>query len=479
MNIKNEKFMAEMYLQCRSFLKNMPNPRHTEVIPLEQALGRRLAEDVFAQTEYPNIALSAVAGSMLMLKENITSVEHYETLLHSRPSVDWNVLNWGGNPYKIEAEGEYKLPTDIYMPIGRIANTVISTQQELPWLDGSLGTNENLDALEEIRIGSGLIEVGADYKANDLTLKREEMITASKKALLRQAAVKQVTVFKKVRVAIALVDYDLEETNKDIELEYIQDCLSTWGFDYDVFKIKPFKRQIPQGKIVEDAGIATDYSEFETKLKQLTQDYDYVVGCGLEDKQVLNSLGLFATPFVRVLENSGSDKFARIGKRIKIMMGNPRSPAIKENIRLYNEKGIPQVTIGKLYQDCGLIGYVPGRTLDIIVNMHLYIKPTLLSLISVKVKEPEWKVGRLVNDYTLNMDDKFSDTIIWAHVIHEDTYELSGPRNAGIYPELTIIEIEEQRPDFLKLLNQCNCFIPVRNNETEFKNGDFFFYLEI
>ncbi|NHB59506.1 MoeA protein [Acinetobacter sp. 194] len=478
MNIKNEKFMAEIYLQCRSFVKNMPNPRHTEVIPLEQALGRRLAEDVFAQTEYPNIALSAVAGSMLMLKENITNVEHYQTLLHSRPSVDWNVLNWGGNPYKIEAEGEYKLPTDIYMPIGRIANTVISKQQESPWLDASLGTNENLDPLEEIRIGSGLIEVGSDYKANDLILKREEMITASKKALLRQADVKEVTVFKKVRVAIALVDYDLEETNKDIELEYVQDCLSTWGFDYDVFKIKPFKRQIPQGKIVEDAGIATDYPEFKEKIEQLTHDYDYVIACGLEDKQIYGNLGLLAS-FRTLADHGYPTKNRLVGNRFKMIIGEARSPAIKEDIRLYNEKGIPQVTIGKLYQDFGLIGYIPGRTLDIIVNMHLYIKPTLLSLISVKVKEPEWKVGRLVHDYTLKKNDKFTETIIWAHVMHEDTYELSGPRYAGIYPELTIVDIEEERPDFLKLLNQCNCFIPVRNNETEFKNGDFFFYLEI
>ena len=150
-----------------------------------------MAEDVYAQVEYPKIALSAVAGSMMMLKENISTVQLFQTVLRSRSLVAHGELNFGGNPYKIKADGEYLLPTDIYMPIGRIANTVISTHQQLPWLNASLGNNENLEGLEKIKIGSGLIEVGADYQKQNLILQRNEMITTSKKALLRQAEVKQ------------------------------------------------------------------------------------------------------------------------------------------------------------------------------------------------------------------------------------------------------------------------------------------------
>ncbi|RZG78313.1 MoeA protein, partial [Acinetobacter sp. WCHAc060033] len=237
MNIKNKKIVDQIFRQLTKINERMPNPNFTEMISIEECLGRKLAEDVQANTDYPSIALSAIDGEMFNIQHEVSTPEQIK-------SIDivnfYGALSRSENPFRLFLNKEYTSSISRYMKIGNIANTVIPTEQYSAWLgvrgDFSLKGGERL---EPIQIGKGLISVGSDYKKREIILSKDNIITLTKKMLLEQAEITHVTAYKTTKFALLCVDYDLEDLNSNAEFRYIQECMKLWGFEAEIVKIKP------------------------------------------------------------------------------------------------------------------------------------------------------------------------------------------------------------------------------------------------
>ena len=477
MNIKNSDYVGKIFSKLVMISKIKPNSTLTETVLLENCLDRRLSENVCANQNYPSVALSAICGKMLNIHQDITTIEQFKKI----DSVHfYGTLRNGKDPYKIKIKNEYETGIPQYIRMGTIGNTVITTEQFQPWFDAAFLSVQKDNALTEINKGSGVIKVGDDYKEQDIILKKDDVITNTKKALLRQAGIEYVQVYKNTRFAILCVDYELDHFNKNFELEYIKDSMKSWGYRFEVIKIKP-SRYESNNRSIEDFEITTDIETYIQNIKKITEDFDYIVACGLAVDQHLVQLGLFRSiNELNVLTEQGlvHQKSYLIGNSFKMMVGGLRSPIKKETIKYLNEKGIPFCTRTKTYEDRAIVSYIPGYILDIIINMHIFMKPTILSHLYNKPVQPEWKIGVLNHDFDYQGIADSQHRFFWGYAsdVH---YGKDGEMSTTKIAEIKIIKVENERPDMLSFFSECNCFIPMINEDMQLKAGDYFYYLEI
>jgi molybdopterin biosynthesis enzyme len=477
LEIKNRKYINYNLWQQEQIANVMPISKLTEKVPLKESLGRKSAVDIYATCSYPSVALSKISGMMLNIKDDITTLKQYKDI---KTIYFLQSLMNGENPYLIKEKNDYISSIAPYIKIGSIANTVISLEQHSPWFRASYLSSEKGDMLIDIKKGTGVVDIGADYHEKDLVLKKDHIITNAKKALLRQAGVNEIEVYKKIRFAVFCVDYELENLNKNFELEYIQDCMQNWGFDFEVIKVKPFKN-VPPNSETTDESVANNFETYSRNIKQVTQNYDYIVACGLANNNYFNQVGLLRSfNELRKLYSQGAynQKVQLIGNHFTLFSGSLRSPVYREDIKLYNDQGHLVVQRTMTYEDKAVMSYIPGYILDIIVNMHLLVKPTILQRMYRKPTLPEWKIGVLSHDYSFDIVEEYKYKFLWAYVSHT-TYDERLRIVTKEIPELKIIKVENERPDMLSFFSECNCFIPVINEDMQLKAGDYFYYLEI
>ena len=88
------------------------------------------------------------------------------------------------------------------------------------------------------------------------------------------------------------------------------------------------------------------------------------------------------------------------------------------------------------------------------------------------------QVGVLSHDYSFDIDREYKYQILWAYVsrtAYDERYRIVTKE----IPEIKIINVENERPDMLNFFKECNCFIPVLNEDHQLKAGGYFYYLEI
>lgn len=479
MQIKNSNYVQRNLDQQTRISYSMPKSKFAEILDLQASLGRRLSEDIYAEREYPPVALSAINGKILNIKQDITTVEQYKEI---KDRV-LGVLRLGENPFEVRTDLDFIAPISEYMKVGHFANTVITLEQMLPWFNAAFLSPQEGDVLVEIKKGQGVIEPGNDYKQDKIVLAKDEVITSSKKALLKQSGVDQVIIYKDIRIAVLCVDYDLENMNNRIEFEYIQDCLKSWGYEFEILRIKPHKDTPVQNydKTINDASIAEEFKIYIKNIQQITKEYDYIVACGLVDNGYFHQLGLLRgiNELYKIYEHGAyNQKIQFIANHFKMFTGKSRTPEKRETENFFNENGLPIGQKSILYEDRAVMSYIPGYILDVIVNMHLFVKPKILQRMYGKPFLPNWKVGLLTHAYTFKIEEGYKQKILWAYVTQTIYGELNRITTKEI-PELKIITVENERPDMLHFMKDCNCFIPLLGEDHELKAGDYLYYLEI
>lgn len=116
---------------------------------------------------------------------------------------------------------------------------MISEEQHDQWKHAVLCETGKTEKVQDIQKGLGLIPIGSLYKKGQIVLNKNSIISHSKKALLKQAGISELSVYKMPKLAVLKVSYDLEYFNNDLEFDYIKNCMSSWGFNFDVLNIKP------------------------------------------------------------------------------------------------------------------------------------------------------------------------------------------------------------------------------------------------
>jgi len=169
-----------------------------EEVPLEEALGRVLAEDVVSPIDSPPFDRSAVDGYALRAEDTFPAREYSPVELRV---VD-EIVAGEESKAKVEPGTAVKLMTGSKMPEG--ANAVL--MQEMAERGGDI-----IRVLRPVAPGQNVAFKGEDVKKGELILRKGQILRPQDLALLKSVGFKTVKVKRKPRVGIIVTGDELIE----------------------------------------------------------------------------------------------------------------------------------------------------------------------------------------------------------------------------------------------------------------------------
>ena len=369
---------------------------HTELILLDQAIGRRVAEDILALQAYPAKHLAAIEGyGIESQKTEGINAKNYLKINH--------MYFWHGelyrsqDIYKINYNGDsvISLPKNFELPPS-IDAIVSEDDRRLDFENPSL-----YKVLSPIEKFEGVIQQGSIIQQGECLLKKDERINAEKIMALSRAGVKEVNVYKKPRVVVvSLYSYDREDHISE-ECIYVKNTLQQWGYaDVGIKILKPVVLVSPESMDKErnpifDPTLGMSRQQLSSEFDQLASLYDLILVCSVRPSDAgmltLRTMGAFqdSSEFVEKIRIENPNQF-------KIFKSNDRSPPIRENRIIRDAQGIHKGTVLEVLEDRAQIVNLGGDIDDIIISMNLVVR-YILNRTDPKIVEHHYHRGFMEN----------------------------------------------------------------------------------
>lgn len=161
----------------------------TETLPLNQASGRVLAEDIFAIEDLPHFRRSSVDGYAIVAKDTAAAGEAIPTFLKIVGCVEMGQ----GTNFSIKPGECAEIPTGGMLPAGADAIAMVEFCE-------TFGIDE-VAVYKGVAHGSGVMEIGDDMRAGALLLPKGKRITPQDIGALAVAGVACVPVFAQPKIA--------------------------------------------------------------------------------------------------------------------------------------------------------------------------------------------------------------------------------------------------------------------------------------
>ena len=156
------------YIEAQHIIKSFAHSFGTEKVLLDDALGRVIAEDVFADRDYPPFNRSAMDGYAIRAEDLQNGINKFEIV---------DAIYAGGNTEKdISSAQCYKIMTGAAVPIS--ANAVIRKE------DAEQNENAVSFLINEIKPFQNIARRGEDMKERDLVLNKSGKCNAAVIGLL-------------------------------------------------------------------------------------------------------------------------------------------------------------------------------------------------------------------------------------------------------------------------------------------------------
>jgi len=164
-------------------------PLRTETVPLNEAAGRILAEDVFASCDIPGFRRSAVDGYAVFAPDTAGAGESIPVFLKQTGAVTM------GKPAEFSIRpGECAyVPTGGMLPGGADAVVMVEYAEAL---------GGNVAVYEAVAPGAGMIEAGEDVKKGSLFLGRLTRVRPQEAGALAAVGITSLTVFAPIRLSL-------------------------------------------------------------------------------------------------------------------------------------------------------------------------------------------------------------------------------------------------------------------------------------
>ena len=369
---------------------------HTELILLDQAIGRRVAEDILALQAYPAKHLAAIEGyGIESQKTEGINAKNYLKINH--------MYFWHGelyrsqDIYKINYNGDsvISLPKNFELPPS-IDAIVSEDDRRLDFENPSL-----YKVLSPIEKFEGVIQQGSIIQQGECLLKKDESINAEKIMALSRTGVKEVNVYKKPRVVVvSLYSYDREDHISE-ECIYVKNTLQQWGYaDVGIKILKPVVLVSPESMDKErnpifDPTLGMSRQQLSSEFDQLASLYDLILVCSVRPSDAgmltLRTMGAFqdSSEFVEKIRIENPNQF-------KIFKSNDRSPPIRENRIIRDAQGIHKGTVLEVLEDKAQIVNLGGDIDDIIISMNLVVR-YILNRTDPKIVEHHYHRGFMEN----------------------------------------------------------------------------------
>ena len=244
-------------LEALNIIKNVCSEINTEIVPIEDAYNRVLAEDVVALFDSPSFDRSAMDGYAIKAEDTFGFSD-------SNPA-HLKIVDRIGAGKKSEVtlkNGEaIKIATGAPIPQG--ANGVVMEEY-------TYEQDDNLEVSTSITPGENVSPAGEDFKKDDLLLKNPQLLRPQDVGIITSAGYDKIKVFKKPRIGIITTGNELVMPGNDIEDAQI--------INSNYFTIKSMVESclaIPEATHCRD-----DAELVKEKIKELLKSCDAIITTG-------------------------------------------------------------------------------------------------------------------------------------------------------------------------------------------------------
>ena len=178
-------------------------------IPLEQAVGRVLAADVFAQTDIPAFDQSAMDGYAF----SFAGLQ-----LHNTLTIQGEVPAGARQQFTLQASQAMRIFTGAPVPAG--ADTVVM-QEKVQAENGKLIIQD-----EQLKAGLNVRPKGSEIKAGELALTKGQQLTPAAVGFLATTGISEVPVYPTPIMSIIVTGNELQQPGKALLHGQVYECNS-------------------------------------------------------------------------------------------------------------------------------------------------------------------------------------------------------------------------------------------------------------
>lgn len=253
-----------------------PKPVGTETIPLTQAYGRVLVEDIQAQIDVPPFDRASMDGFAVHAEDTFGAEEEKPVTLEIVGKVG------AGEKPEFDVEKGQAVEISTGAPVPKGANAVVMVEHT--WQDG-----KTLRVFKPVSPGENIMASGSDIMAGELILRKGTVLTPREIGVLASIGVTEVKVFRRPTVAIISTGNEIVQPGEPLE----------YGKIYDINAYSVYASVIENGGQPVFLGVVKDEAELITrKLREGLQKADMVItsggtSAGVGDLlyQIINNLG--------------------------------------------------------------------------------------------------------------------------------------------------------------------------------------------
>ena len=185
-----EEAHAELHKHFR------PEPTSIDEIPVSEAMGRTLAQDIVSPIDVPGFDRAAMDGYAVIAEDTFGADDD--------------------NPKTLKIVGRCEAGQQITIPVNRSETIEISTGAPIPrgsnavvMVEYTRRTDSAIEVFRSVVPGENIAAAGSDIMAGELVLRKTETITPREIGVLAALGTERIKVFKKPRVAIVSTGNEL------------------------------------------------------------------------------------------------------------------------------------------------------------------------------------------------------------------------------------------------------------------------------
>ncbi len=180
----------------------------TERVPIEQVLGRILAEDVVADSDLPPFDRSQMDGYAVRAEDVKAAPVRLRIVGESAAGRGWH--------NQLEEGQAVRIMTGAPVPAGADSVQQVELTHELK--DSTV-----VELLETVELGKSIVKRGAEIKAGEVVLNAGTVISAAMMAVLAAFGYANVEVFRKPRIAVLATGTELVSVDQTPGQDQIRD----------------------------------------------------------------------------------------------------------------------------------------------------------------------------------------------------------------------------------------------------------------
>ncbi len=340
--------------QALSLIQQRAQAGCVEIIDLNSALHRYLAENVYSKINLPMFSQSAVDGYAIHEDDVIQADATFALIAEIRAGQSAE--------FELKHGQAVRIFTGAQIPNG---TTTVARQEIVKVLE-----NQTIQILETLKSHADIRDIGEEISVGQCLAEKGQQLTVGAIAALSMAGIQQVQVFQYPKIAVVITGDEVAET--------VEDFASGKIFDANAPLIQAWFKQ--RNQTVDIFHVADTEQAVKTLLDDLSQNYQLILTTG--------GVSVGDYDFIRpVALDLG---FEQIFWKVKQKPGKPM---------FFAELKKPDQT------SCYLLG-LPGNPAAVYVGMQIYTS-TLLDALQGQASSLQWFSAELSHDLKADARERF------------------------------------------------------------------------